>query len=409
VRKYSGLDQDAVAAGRELGVEAVLDGSLQRAGERVRVRVRLVRVADGGLLWADKFDMKFPDIFAVQDSISERVARSLAVRLSGEERRQMAKRYTENMEAYHLYLKGRYFWNKRTGDGIKKGIEYFHQAIALDLNYALAYSGLADSYALGILSSDVNPEESFPRAKEAAERALSLDDTLAEAHTSLARVKEMFEWDFTGAESEYRRALDLNPNYASAHHRLGLFLSMMGRFDEGLEQLEQARQLDPMSLTINADIGLAHYFARRYDQSVDQLLKTIEMDQSFPPARYYLAEVYVQKRMFDKAIAEARKASELTGGGSWTVLSYSYAAAGRKEEAREVLKDLTAGRWSFQPIALAATYAELGDTDEAFARLEKSYEQRAFLMHRLRVDPKVDDLRPDPRFQDLMRRIGLPQ
>lgn len=409
VRRYTELEQDAVAAGSELKVEAVLDGSIQRAGERVRVTVRLVRVADGGMLWADKFDEKFTDIFAVQDQVSEQVTRSLALHLSSEERRQLAKRYTENTEAYQLYLKGRYFWNKRTEDGLRKGIEYFRQAIAQDPNYALAYSGMADSYALLSNYSDTAPKESFPAAKEAATRALELDDKLAEAHTSLARVKEAFEWDWAGAESGYRRALELNPGYTPAHHRLGLFLSMRGRFDEALTELEQARQLDPMSLVINADIGLAHYFARRYDQSVDQLLKTIEMDPNFAPARYYLAEVYVEKRMFDEAIAEAQKASELTGGRSGAVLSYSYAAAGRKEEAREVLKEVTTRAWVFQTIALAATYAELGDTDEAFARLEKGYEQRAFAMRRLGVDPSVDDLRRDPRSQDLMRRMGFPQ
>ena len=412
VRRYADLEQDAAAAGRELGVEAVLEGHIQRADGRVRVTARLVHVTDGRQLWAGRFDEQFTDIFAVQDAISEQVAHSLTLRLNGGAERRLGQRGTRNPEAYELYLKGRFFLNKRTGADLEKAIDYFRRALTLDSHYALAYSGLADAYPLLSAPGDVPPRESFPLAKEAAERALSFDNTLAEAHTSLAFVKEAFEWDFAGAQIEYRRAIDMDPDYATARQRYGMFLAMMGRFDEGLAELMRARQLDPTSLIINADIGLANYFARRYDRCIEHLRSTVELHPgSFRP-HINLVGCYVEKGMFDDGIAEAERALGLmvrAGPGTRSILSYGYAAAGRKREARAILEEWSAQPRRFsQPFAPAAAYAAVGEKERALELLEVGYEQRAY-MPRLRVDPALDTLRSDPRFQDLMRRVGLPQ
>jgi pentatricopeptide repeat protein len=418
VRNYTGLEQEPLAAGRELGVEAVLDGSIQRAGERVRVTVRLVRVADGVTLWADEFDETFTDIFAVQDAISGQVTRSLALRLSGEEEQRLAKRYTENADAYLLYLKGRHFWNKRTEEATRKSIEYFEQAIAADPEYALAYSGLADAY--WILSSFDQAEgvgQLFPQAKAAALTALALDDTLAEAHTSLAQVKEVYALDFTGAEREYKRAIELNPNYATAHHRYGWFLNKMGRVDEAHAELRRALELDPLSLPINTDAGMPFQQSREYGRAVEQYRKTIELDPNFPPAHRRLATCYSQMGRHAEAIAEVQKALALSApnqpaGGPPRVdyqLAYIYAKAGRVREARQVLDEMerSPDRLNDQLYFQALTYAELGDKERAFALMEKLYEIRSHDLLGLKNSPAWDGLRGDPRFQDLLRRFGL--
>ena len=410
VRRYTDLEQEATAAGRELNVEAVLEGLIQRSGGRVRITARLLRVADGAQLWTGKFDEDFTDILSVQDSIAEQVARSLTLHLTGEQKRQLTRRETQSAEAYELYVKGRFFLNKRTGRELEKAVEHFRQALALDSHFALAYSGLGDAYALLSSLGGVPPEESFPLSKEAAERALSFDNTLAEAHTSLAFVREAFEWNFPEAESGYRRAVSLDPEYGTAHQRYGVFLVMMRRFDEGLAELERARQLDPTSLVINADIGLAYYFARRYDRCIEHLKKTAEMHPtSFRPP-LNLVGCYVQKGMFDDAMAEAQKAFGLmvrTGPRTRAVLGYIHAAAGRKGEARAILQEWSTQSQQFaQPFSPAAAYAALGEKDKALELLALGYEQRAY-MPRLGVDPALDNLRSDVRFRDLLKRIGF--
>jgi DNA-binding winged helix-turn-helix (wHTH) protein/TolB-like protein/Tfp pilus assembly protein PilF len=411
VRQYTSLEQDPIAAGRALRVAIVLDGSIQRAGDRIRVTVRLLSVEDGATVWAGQFDEPFTDIFAVQDAISDHVTRSLAVRLSTGEKRLLAKRYTDNVAAYELYLKGRFFWNKRTDDGMKNAIDYFRQAIAMAPDYSLAYSGLADSYALLSIVGNIAPHQTFPQAREAAERALALDDTLAEAHTSLAFVKEAFDWDWGGADRAYRRALDLDPNYPSAHHRHGLFLCVLARCDEGLAQLEQARQLDPTSVIINMDAGLGYYIARRYDEAIDRLRNAIELDPTSARPHFYLADCFVQKGMLDEAIAAARTASELSQGRAAAALAFTYAAAGRRAEARQILQELTvqAQNAYVSPLAAAAAYVALGEHDTAFAWLEKGIDQRAYVTARVPTDPRFDALRSHPRYRDLVRRLGFPQ
>jgi len=252
VRKYADLQQDPIAAGRELQVEAVLDGSIQRIGDRVRVTVRLLNVQDGISLWADKFDEPFTNIFALQDSISERVAAALPLNLSREEKDRLSRHYTENTEAFQLYLKGRYFWNKRTEEGFRKGIDYFNQAVRDDPNYAMAYTGMSDCYALLSDFGFVSPKEGFPKAKEAATRALAIDEKLAEAHTSLGHVKRDYDWDWPGAEQEFKRAIELNPNELSAHQWYAVYLSALGRHQEAIAEIKRALDLDPLSLPVNA-------------------------------------------------------------------------------------------------------------------------------------------------------------
>ncbi|MFL6335683.1 MAG: tetratricopeptide repeat protein [Pyrinomonadaceae bacterium] len=416
-RRYTGLEQDPTEAGRELGVEAVLDGSIQHAGERVRVTVRLVRVADGVSLWTGTYDEKLADIFAVQDRIAGQVTRSLALRLSGEQERQLAKRYTNNPEAYQLYLRGRYFWNKRTEEAVRRSVEYFEQAIALDPKYALAYSGVADAYWILSSLDPAGGVELLPRSRAAALQALALDDTLAEAHTSLGMVEEVYELDFTAAEREYRRAIELNPSYASAHHRYGFFLHRMGRTEEAHAEFAQALELDPLSLPINVDAARPFFRSGDTERAIGQLRKAIEIDPDYPRAHNVLANWYAQVGRYDEAVVEAKKAAALSapapqGDGSPPLsyqLAYIYAKAGRAGEARRMLDELErrADRRNDQLYFRALAYAALGDRDRAFALIEKLYETRSLDLLGLKGDPAWDDFRGDPRFQNFLRRSGL--
>jgi TolB-like protein len=327
VRKFGKADDDPVKAGRDLGVDFVLDGSVQRVENRVRVTARLVRASDGQPLWANQFDEPFTDIFKVEDAISEKLAAALVLSLSGPEQERMVRRETTSPEAYQLYLKGRYFWEKRTEEGLKKSIEFFQQAIDLDPAYAMAYSGLADAYAQLPGYGATASMEVYPKAKAAAAKALALDDDLAEAHTSAATVLSYFEWDWAAAEDEYRKALALNPNYAAAHHRLGVHLAAMARADEAVSELHRAQEMDPLSLIINSLLGFAYFQAHQYDEAIDQLRKTIEMDRNFPPAREILAHVYAEKGMAAEAFAEFRESRRLSGDGEEKLAAYQRAFA----------------------------------------------------------------------------------
>jgi TolB-like protein/DNA-binding winged helix-turn-helix (wHTH) protein/Tfp pilus assembly protein PilF len=414
VLKYSGQAQDPAAAGRELGVDSVLEGNVQRAGEQIRVTVRLVSVRDGAPLWAEKFDAKFTDIFKVQDSISEQVARALMLKLTGEEQVRLTRRYTDNTEAYQAYLRGRYFWNKRTEKSFENGIKYFRQAIELDPNYALAYAGLADSYLLLGSYSFQPPTDAMLKARTAALKALEIDDTLAEAHTSLAVVKYRYDWDWSGAEREFKQAIELNLNYPTAHYWYAHFLVQMERFDEAMAEAKQALALDPLSLITNHIVGLIFYYVRQYDQAIEQYRKTLDLDPNFDAARLFLGRAYVQKGMYTEAIAELQKAIGLNEDNLriTAALGHAYAVSGRGGEAQKVLnklKELSKRRY-VPPFDVALIYAGLGEKDEAFAWLEKAYEERAvrrFLF--LKIEPAFDGLRSDSRFQDLLRRMGFEQ
>jgi DNA-binding winged helix-turn-helix (wHTH) protein/TolB-like protein/tetratricopeptide (TPR) repeat protein len=410
VLKYSGPTQDALVAGRELSVDAVLDGRIQRSGNRVRITVQLLSVKDGTPLWADEFDGNFSDIFNVQDLVCERVGRAVAPNLTSAEIARLGKRETENAEAYQAYLKGRYFWNKRTAVDFRKAAEYFQQAIAIDPNYAQAYVGLTDCYSfLGDGAS----------ARRYLERALALDDTLADAHATLAFVyKFCGGWDWDGAEKEFKRSIELNPSYAPAHHWYAYDLAAMGRLDEAVREIKQAHQLDPLSVVINTDVGEILYFARRYDEAIAAYRGSLEMDPNFPVAHCLLGYAYEQEGMYAEAIAEYQKWQALAKGSDHPEaagpLGRTYALLGRYDEAIRILDELKqrkeksaqAGKL-YIPFNVALIYAALGDKDKAFEWLEKAFAHHDYDMIYATMDPRSDSLRSDPRFQDLLRRMKL--
>lgn len=413
VRKYSALDQDPLAAGREQQVDAVLESSIQRSGERIRVTARLVRVEDGALLWAEKLDEQFTDIFAVEDSISEKVAESLALKLTGEERKLLTKRYTENTDAYRFYLKGRYHWNKRTDCEIQKAIEHFQRAIEIDPNYALAYSGLADCYNLQTIYSGTHPAEAYPRGKAAAMKALEIDNTLAEAHSSLACFKWVFEYDWIATAVEYKRAIELDPNFTPARACYAKYLSTMGRQDEAFSEIRQAHERDPASLIVNWVFGELLHYARQHDQAIEQLLRTLNMDPDLLPVQVFLGRAYEQKGMYKEAIAEFQRAVALSGDDLRVRanLGHAYAVSGRRDEALRMLAESKgqSERRYISPFNIAIVYVGLGEKDQAFEWLEKAYDDRLLWMVFLKVDPRLDSLRSDPRFADLLRRMRFPQ
>ena len=336
----------------------------------------------------------------------------LRMRLTGEDEKRMAKSYTANPEAYQDYLKGRYWWNKRTEDGVNKGIDYFQQAIAKDPTYALAYDGLADGYNILGNYGYVPPNEAFPKAKEAALKALQLDDTLAEAHTSLAFAKTDYDWDWAGAEREFQRAIELNPNYAYAHTLHSYHLQKMGRFDEAIVEGKRGVELDPLSLIANRILGQAFYHARKYDQAIEQLRKTLELDSNFTSAHGLLGMAYVQKSMYKESLAEFEKELAISHGNTQALseLGHAYAVAGRKAEAQKVLGQLNEiSKQKFVPATYRAIiYAGLEDKDKAFEWLEKGYDERSIGEGgMIIVDPGFDPLRSDPRYKDLLRRMNL--
>ncbi len=412
VMTYKHLHKPLTEIARELDVQAVVEGSVFRSGDRVRLTAQLIRVPADENLWAQSYEGDIRDSLGLQSKVAQAIAGQIRATLSRQEQVTLGKSRAVNPKAYEAYLKGRYYWNKRTGEGLKKAIEYFRQAIEADPSDAKAYSGLADSYALsgdweyGVLP----PLEAFSQAKAAATQALALDDNLSEAHTSLAFALDLYGWDWNAAEKEYKRALELNPSYATAHHWYAWHLLVLGRNDEGIFELRRAENLDPLSLIISADIAEALCVAHLYDESVKQSEKTLEMDPNFAVAHYELGQAYEQQRRHDKAIVEFQKAIELSGHSAAfdSNLAYVYAVSGRKQAAIEIIKDLEA-RHDQNPSAdanIALVYVGLGDHDEAMIRLNKAYEERFNPSILLR--PTFDSLRSDDRFKDLRKRIGLP-
>ena len=414
VRRYVGVTYDAVAAGRELTVDAVLEGTVQRAGDRIRVSVQLISVQTAAPIWGERFDEKFTDIFSVQDSISERIADALTANLTGEEKRRLTRRYTENPVAYESHLKGRFHWNRRTEEDLKKAIEHFEHAVEQDPGYALAYSGLADCYTLlGSAGYDAEPpREALAKARSAALKALEIDQDLAEAQTSLGLVSFRMDWEWTGAERAFRRAIALNAGYASAHHFRALLLSALGRTDDAIASIRRARELDPLSLIIGTAVGRVHHFARQYDTAIEACRKTLELDATFAGAHLDLGLACLQKSIFGEAIAELRQALTLSGGRSiaLAVLGYAHALAGERVAAQQALDELQerGRRQDVSSLHTAYVYIGLGDVDRAFEWLEKSYRERAGLLVFLKVEPIFDPLRSDPRFADLLHRLHFP-
>jgi len=410
--KDSKLDPQAI--GRELGVRAVLTGRLFQLHDRLVVKTELVKVADGSQCWGQQYNKNLSDIFAIEEQISAEISGALRLQLSGDQQKRLAKRHTESIEAYHAYLKGRYYWNKRTDKQVKRGLEYFNQAIEQDPCYALAYAGLADSYIIlgsfGIAA--LAPREAFPKAKEAAVKALELDDTLAEAHASLADALGHYDWDWLNSEREFRRAIELKPTYATAHHWYAFtYLTAMGRLDDAIAEEQRAQELEPLSLIINTNLGTLLYLARQYDEAINQYRKALEIDSNFIIAYWMLGLAYEQKSMFDESIAEFQKAVALSGGSAlpMALLGHAYAMAEQKGEALKVLDELNelSKRVYVSSYRIAAIYACLEETKQAFEWLRRAYEERDVWLTWLRVDPVFDDLRSDPRFQELLRLVGL--
>jgi TolB-like protein/tetratricopeptide (TPR) repeat protein len=395
---------------KQLGVAHVLEGSVQRANNQIRVNVQLINALTDAHLWAETFDRKLTDIFAVESEIAKTIADTLQTKLSGSEQRAIAARPTESTEAHQLYLKGRFFWNKRTGNDLKKSIDYFQQAIAADPNYALAYAGVADGYVLLPGYTAGTPRDCYPKAKAAAKKALELDDTLAEAHTTLAMAIWSYEFDFAQANREFQRAIEVNPNYATAHQQYGnVTLSALGRFDDAIAEGKRAVELDPLSLIINADLGSDYYFARRYDEAIAQQRKTLEMDPGFYYARFNLAEALAAKRTFDEAILEHQKARASNDDPFVLgLLGHAYASSGNRTEALKILeqlKELSRQRY-VSAYSFVVVYLGLGDKEEALRWLEQSYQDRAGSdVGWIRVDSLLDPLRGDPRFEAVAEKI----
>lgn len=406
--RYKSAPANLPEIAEQLGVANVLRGSVQKADDQVRVNVQLINAATGAHLWAESFDRKLTDIFAVETDIATTVAETLKAKLTGLEKTAIAKRPTANPEAYELYLKGRFFWNKRTGADLWTAIKYFNQALGKDPSYALAYAGLADSYGLLEEYGAASAANSYPQAKAAAKKALELDDTLAEAHTSLANVLVGYDFDFEQSRKELERAIQLNPNYATAHHWYGDLLGARGQFDRAIAERKRAVELDPLSLIINVDLGYTYFRARRYDEAIAQLRKTIEMDPRFYDAHRSLGQVWQLKGQLNDAIAEYRKAVELNDDPYVLgFLGQAYARSGEREEAENILARLTEQAKSrYVPgYAFALIYLALGDKEHAIDEMERAYRERAYDVPFIKVDPMLDDLRGHPRFEALVQRV----
>jgi serine/threonine protein kinase/tetratricopeptide (TPR) repeat protein len=409
---YKGREVNPQAVASELGVQALLTGRVVRRGDSLIISAELVDARDNRHLWGEQYNRKISDVIAVQQDIAREIAEKLRGRLTGEERRRVTRNYTENVEAYQLYLRGRYHWNKRTAEGLRQAMDYFQQAIDRDPNYALAYSGLADSYSNLQGATGGLADELRPRSKAAALRALEIDDSLSEAHASLG-LHYYQEWQWAESDKELKRAIELNPNYASAHHWYSLWLEVMGRSDEALSEIKRAQELDPLSPVINGN--LARHYVRRgeLDAAINGCRKVIELNPNFPDVRRVLAFAYQKQGRYEEAIAELEKAVEVSGRSSANLgaLGYGYAVGGRRSEARAILRELedrytrleATGGW------FAWVYAGLEDKDKAFQWLEREFqERRGTLQNVIIISPYLDTLRDDPRYQDLLRRMGLP-
>lgn len=412
VMRYADTTPDATKVGREINVDAVLEGNIQKADGRIRVSVRLFRVGDGALLWAENFDERDTDIFALQDSISEKVANSLSLQVNADERDKFNRRYTENIEAYNLYQKGRFFWNNRNQNDLRKSIELFEQALRLDENYALAYSGVADSYVVLQFFSHTQRNDFFQKAKAAAEKALSLDKDLAEPHAALAMYEQLYEWDWEGAESDFKKAIAANPNYATAHQWYGEFLSSMGRFDESIAELEKAVELDPLSVSANTALAAPYLASRRYAEAIEKLKPALELDENFSLALLYMGRAYDGLGNHKEAIVQYQKNMKKPGGGGpyfTTALINSYARDGQKKEAQGKLNGLIrlAEEMPVSNYVLARGFAPLGYKEEALEKLEKAVEERDGLLIILRTDRNFDELREEPRFQKILTDMKL--
>jgi TolB-like protein/Tfp pilus assembly protein PilF len=411
VFRYKDKTLDPRAVGRKLNVDAVLLGRLQQRGDALLVGAELVDVRNGWQLWGDQYNRKLADIFAVEEEISKEIAEKLRLRLSGEERGRLTKRYTESTEAYQDYLRGRYHWNRLTEEGLRKGIEYFEGAIGRDPNYALAYTGLADSYGLLAFFGLAPALAVMPKAKEAARRAIEIDDGLAEAHASIAGIFKIYDWDWAAAEREYKKAIELNPNYATAHRMYASYLAAVGRAEESWREGKLAHELDPFSLVISMEIAWNCYMARDYERAAEEALRTLDLEPQFAAAQSTLGLVYEQKGQYEEALLALEKTRAAAGDHPSTLaaLSHTLASAGRREEAQAMLGQLAqfSQEHHVSPFWLAVARAGVGEKATALDALDQGFEQHDVMLVWLGTDPRLDALRGEPRFIHLLRRMGL--
>jgi TolB-like protein/tetratricopeptide (TPR) repeat protein len=405
---FKGKDLNPQTVGEQLGVETVLTGRVVQRGDSLTVQADLVNVADGTQLWGEQFNRKLTDLVALQGEVARDVSNKLRTKLTGADEQRLAKTYTANPVAYQHYLRGRFYWNKRTAKDLQKAVEYFQQAVAADSDYAPAYAGLADAYSLLPTYGGGLPREMFPKAREAAVKALSLDSQLSEAHVSLALVLNYYDYDFAGAEREFKAAIELNRMSPTAHLHYGNLLSTLGRHEEALNEFRRALELDPLSLIGNRLYGLAFYHARRYDEAIAQLERTVELDAGFAPVHDSLSNVYSVKGDYAASIEAFAKNQELIGERQNAVLAReSFARGGWQGFLRAMTGER--GAANMASYRLATYHAALGEKDKAFDELNKAHESREFFMILLKVDPRLDPQRSDPRFAELVRRVGFPQ
>jgi len=413
VMHYKNTSEQLEQIGHELGVQYVLEGSVRRDSDKVRISAQLIQVKDQSHVWARQYDRELNNLLSLEGEIAREIAAGIQLTLGNanhiDSARYQVSLSPNSYEAYDLYLRGLYFWNKRTAPDFERAIEYFQQAVEKDPNYAQAYSGLADSYVLMSVYRDLSPKEFMPKARAAALRAVELDDSLAEAHVSLGVIAQDYDWDWPTVEKEYRRAIELNPNYPTAHHWYAESLALQGRFDEAFVEIERARQLDPLSLIIGSDYGVILYLSRQYDRAIEQFRSVLDREPSFPRA-HMVAYAYAEKGMYTEALADIENWRRLSDDPHSMLLAYVWGRAGQQVKARQALRNLQQSSQGDKSYAysIAVAYLGIGDNEKAIKWLQKSYAEHT-ITTALRVDPVFDPLRSDPRFQELLRGMGLAQ
>ena len=409
---YKSVPENLAEIAKQLGVAHILEGSVQKSGDAVRVNVQLIKAANDSQVWAETFDRKLTDIFSVESDVAKAIADQLRAHITRQEEQVIAAKPTKNIEAYDAYLRGRYFWNKRTSDGIKHAIEHFQQSIERDPDFALGHAGLADSYIALTFYNFAPPHETMPKAKESAIKALALDNTLAEAHASLAHILMNYDWNWAAAEKEFKRSIELKPDYATGHQWYAIhYLTATGRFEEAVQEMKRALELEPASLVMNTFMGATLYYAGRYDEAIDQCRRTIEMDPNFAVAHWHLGLAYEQKQVLDGATEEFKKAISLSGGSPLmkAALGHAYAKSQEKHEANKMLDELNelSKQQYVSAYEVAKIYIALGNNEQAFQLLEQAHGEHSFHLVYLNVSPQFKPVRSDRRFQDLLQRIGL--
>jgi TolB-like protein/Tfp pilus assembly protein PilF len=413
VIRYKGKDTDISQIASELDVDAVMYGRLVQRADNLTINVELIDTRTQKLLWVEQYDRKMTDLLATQREIAAAIAQKLQLNLIGSDTKGITKRYTDNNDAYQLFLKGRFHFARRTKDDVLKSIDYYQQAIKLDPNFALAYARIAEAYNQMPAYPYLSPNEAYPRAKAAAKRALEIDPTLADAHSALANALLVYDWNWVEAESEFRRALELDPTNALTHFRYGLSLTGVGMFEEGITEVKRALELEPLELSMNANLAWAYFTAGQFDNALDQAKKTYDLDQNFVVGRWNLSQAYIGKGMYAEAIALNEQSLQANPTSQFALrdAGYAYARSGRRKEANELidrLKEIAKTQYVMS-CRIASIHGALGEKDKAFAELEKAFAERDWDLYRLKADPFMDPLRDDPRFKELLRRTGLPE